>query len=118
MEGDMRLLHAMSVAGLGLLGFCAIGVAIGACGGSNSATVGDDGGNDGTMASDSPQNVDGTGFGDGPVHDGSPPGDGGLNPDVFGGGDGSTCFGFGNACNANGQCCSNDCSNNLCTYPA
>jgi hypothetical protein len=92
-----------------------------ACGGDNSTNVGagDDSGADGTMLGDGPGGGDDTGLGDGGgTGDGSGNivGDAGLAPDVFGGGGGS-CLKLGSACIANGDCCSADCINHLCSYP-
>jgi hypothetical protein len=48
---------------------------------------------------------------------------GGLNSNIFGGGDGGgaatgSCLKFGSACVANADCCSSDCKNGRCSYPA
>ncbi|MGH7434610.1 MAG: hypothetical protein ACRENE_02970, partial [Polyangiaceae bacterium] len=53
-------------------------------------------------------------------------GDGGLTTGIFGGGGASSgggaangsCLRFGSACAANGDCCSGQCQNSLCAYPA
>jgi hypothetical protein len=83
----------------------------GGCG-SNSTTSGDAG-----------RNVDGdTGF----ISDDSGPAgsiDASLTPAVFGsGGDGGaalgSCLGLGGACTTGGDCCSGDCTNGACRYPA
>jgi len=74
-----------------------------ACGGSNRTDVGD-GGADAGLAGDG-----GVGsFGD--AH---------LSPDVFGGGPGTgTCLQLGASCHTAGDCCSSDCENGFCNYPA
>ncbi|HEY8039539.1 MAG TPA: hypothetical protein VIF15_07085 [Polyangiaceae bacterium] len=78
-----------------------IGVATGfvGCGGSNNSGAGADGGDDGTAGDD------------GGLSDAN------LVPDVLGGGNGS-CLALGAACKSGGDCCSTDCANGVCDYPA
>jgi hypothetical protein len=46
-------------------------------------------------------------------------GDANLTPGVFGGGPGAgSCLQLGASCNVDGDCCSSDCVNGFCNYPA
>jgi hypothetical protein len=85
-----------AVAAMTMFGFVA-------CGGSDRTDIGD-GGADAGLAGDG-----GVGsFGD--AH---------LTPDVFGGGPGTgTCLQLGASCHTAGDCCSSDCANGFCNYPA
>jgi hypothetical protein len=115
----MRALAAIVIA-LSTVAAFAGGVA--ACGGSKGSPSVGDGGDDSTA--DTGPSGDGTvgdsHAGDGQVGEGSGGegggiGDAGLSPDVFGGGG---CFPLGNGCTTNAECCSADCTNGVCSYPA
>ncbi|HEY1691458.1 MAG TPA: hypothetical protein VGG39_04830 [Polyangiaceae bacterium] len=91
---------------LALAGLLVPGVFFAACGGSKASGTGS--GSDGGQGSDA-----GLGSKDGA------PGDANLSPDVFGGGPGvGTCLQLGASCKSNGDCCSTDCVNGFCNYPA
>jgi hypothetical protein len=77
-----------------------------ACGGSKGSGVG--GGADAGLGSDGNIGDAVGGFGDAL-----------LSPDVFGGGPGTgSCLQLGASCKTNGDCCSSDCVNGVCNYPA
>jgi hypothetical protein len=108
---------AIAVLAVALFGTGAMGVGFVACGsGSGNGSGSDGGNNDGTVG-------DGNGGPDGQPGDGHG-GDGASSSSSSGGGDGGGvfhgdggCFVLGTACSANGDCCSNDCSNKVCSFP-
>ncbi|MGH7295838.1 MAG: hypothetical protein ACRELB_12925 [Polyangiaceae bacterium] len=105
--------RALSVFAIGSITVCGFGVAA-SCGSSGAKGGGGDAGSDATTG-DSGAHPDGPGgdgpTGDAPIVEGGLPGDGGVFH-----GDGG-CFTLGSACGANGDCCSNDCSDHVCSYP-
>jgi hypothetical protein len=100
-------MQTLSKVGLGVLAVVAMlggGVAFVACGGSNGADSG----------------IDGGGL-DANLGDGGAAGDANLNPDVFGPGEGGapgSCMKLGSGCMTNGDCCSGTCTSGVCDYPA
>ena len=104
----------------------ALGIALAAlsggvlgCGGSASSVGGGDGGHNPDATT--PGNPQFAGdAGDSGDSGGLPPGTGSLMPTVFGGGPGGTasCLGLGGGCAAGTDCCSDDCENGVCSYPA
>jgi hypothetical protein len=93
------------------LGWCGALVAtsvvgFGGCGGSDRAGIGDGGADAGLGGSSS-------------GGDAGTFGDANLTPDVFGGGPGTgSCLQLGASCHVAGDCCSSDCVNGFCNYPA
>jgi len=120
--------------GIALVTMGGLGAGFAACGGNNGTTAnGDDGGGtDGTMGIDSPLGSDGTmagdtagdgnggsdgssGGGDANGSDAGSSSDASLSPDVFNGNGG--CLKLGSACGNSGDCCTNTCTNGVCSYP-
>jgi hypothetical protein len=95
-QGGMGLRKQALLWCIGLLPMLVVGLLV-SCGGSKGSNLVDaDGGSDAGVL-----------------------GDANLSPDVFGGGPGTgSCLQLGASCNANGDCCSSDCINGFCNYPA
>ena len=86
------------------------------CGGSGSshAGSGDGGDSDGSLGDSASSGSSSGGGGDAGFQ-----GDADLTPDVFGSGPGNgSCLQLGAACHTSGDCCSSDCVNGSCAYPA
>jgi hypothetical protein len=113
-------MRALAVFAIALIGACSLGAAFVACGSNGGNGAGEDGGSDSTT--DAPQGADGTGpgdghgLGDGAGGDASAGEGGGLQDGGVFNGDGG-CFKLGSACTSNGECCSNDCSGGVCSFP-
>jgi hypothetical protein len=90
----------------------ALGAAAAACGAAANGLASSDGGSDGSLSV----------FGGDPGADATPSSQGAsaghssLAPGVFTG-DGN-CLRLGSACTSGGECCSKDCANGACSYPA
>ena len=116
-------LAAMGAVGVGFVG-CGSNGGNGSGGdGGSDATNPDTGGVDGHSSSSSGGDAtmgDSSGgdglAGDGPVGDGAGSDANGLGDAGIFNGDGG-CFTLGTACNANGDCCSGDCTNHVCILP-